>query len=73
MPGMNGYEVTAAIRDYERKQMLIPTVIVALSAEVGLQARARCVEVGMNFFLAKPIRMESLDKILQVVQSQSSQ
>ena len=71
MPGMNGYEVTTAIRDYERKQVLIPSVIVALSAEVGLQARSRCVEVGMNFFLAKPINMESLDKILQVVQSQS--
>jgi len=73
MPGMNGFEATTAIRDYERQRMLIPAVIVALSAEVGLQARARCVEVGMNFFLTKPINMESLDKILQVVQSQSVQ
>jgi signal transduction histidine kinase/DNA-binding response OmpR family regulator len=58
MPEMNGYETTAAIRQMEGSIRQIP--IVALTADAVNGSQERCVQAGMNGFVAKPIRMEDL-------------
>jgi PAS domain S-box-containing protein len=64
MPEMNGYEVTARIRDKESTgPHRIP--IVALTANAMNGDRERCLEAGMDGYLSKPINKNALIEILQ--------
>ena len=58
MPEMDGFEATSAIRKLEGKCAGVP--IVALTAMATTLDRDRCLEVGMNDFLTKPLRREEL-------------
>lgn len=61
MPGKNGYETTIEIRAIEA---LRQTPIIALTAGNLKGERERCIEVGMNDFLAKPIVETMVAEIL---------
>jgi CheY-like chemotaxis protein/HPt (histidine-containing phosphotransfer) domain-containing protein len=58
MPEMDGYEATAAIRSHEGSNRHTP--IIALTAGARLEDRQRCMEAGMDAYLAKPINKEAL-------------
>ena len=59
MPGMDGDEVTRILRERPCKGEGQP-VIVAITADVSLDHRERCLEAGMDDFLAKPLRLGGL-------------
>ena len=63
MPGMSGYEVTKSIRRGEDAMTRLP--IVALTAHATAGARERCIEAGMDDYLAKPFRKADLQRILE--------
>jgi CheY-like chemotaxis protein len=64
MPGMNGLEATARIRD-PRTGTLDPEVpIVAMTAMAMLEDRERCLKAGMNDYLTKPLAPGALIWIL---------
>jgi two-component system sensor histidine kinase/response regulator len=67
MPGMDGYTATAAIRRDEDERGLASVPIVALTANVLARDRSRCLEAGMNSFLAKPFTQEQLMAILRPI------
>lgn len=56
MPVMDGYEATARIRATEERRHYI----VALTANAVAGDRERCLEAGMDDYLAKPIRPKAL-------------
>jgi len=59
MPGMDGYETTKCIRAAEAKaQSHIP--IIALTASALKGDRERCISVGMDSYLTKPISIQAL-------------
>ena len=61
MPNMDGLEATRQIREWERStQRASPIPILALTASVLANDRAKCVAAGMNDFLSKPISREAL-------------
>ncbi len=63
MPVMDGYTATSEIRNMEdRKKAAIP--IVAMTANAFEEDKQKCLEVGMNGHLGKPIDMSSLTKVL---------
>ena len=59
MPEMNGADATRAIRATGRR---LP--IIALSASVMEWERERCIQSGMDDFLAKPVRLSDLESAL---------
>ncbi len=65
MPGLDGFEVTRGIRALPPPRGA--THIVAVTATTHDEFRLKCMSVGMDGFLAKPIRKESLENIFDAV------
>jgi signal transduction histidine kinase/ActR/RegA family two-component response regulator len=61
MPEMDGFEATAAIRAAERDSH-VP--IIAMTARVMKGDEQRCLEVGMDAYIAKPIRAQALFELV---------
>jgi two-component system sensor histidine kinase/response regulator len=63
MPEMDGFAATAAIRRREGAGRHTP--IIALTANAMQGDRERCLAVGMDDYIAKPIRPEALEAVLR--------
>ncbi|MFT5471550.1 MAG: signal transduction histidine kinase/ActR/RegA family two-component response regulator [Verrucomicrobiales bacterium] len=63
MPEMDGFEATRQIRALDTSAAVIPIIAMTASAMSG--DKERCLEVGMNDFLSKPIAMNKLRTSLQ--------
>jgi CheY-like chemotaxis protein len=64
MPEMNGFEATRAIREIERvRGRHVP--IIAMTAHAIKGDRERCLAAGMDFYLSKPIKAESLYQAIE--------
>jgi two-component system CheB/CheR fusion protein len=61
MPHMDGYQTTQIIRH----QLEITTPIIALTAHALQGDREKCVSVGMNDYLSKPVDMDELQKTVE--------
>lgn len=59
MPGMDGDEVTRELRENPRLYRNQP-VVIAVTADNSAEHRRRCLESGMDGFMAKPIRLDKL-------------
>ena len=70
MPLMDGFAATGAIREYEKLTGL-RTPIVAMTAHAMKGDRERCLDAGMDDYLAKPIRSKLLAAVLEQVSSGS--
>lgn len=63
LPGIDGYEATRRIRLIEQnKGTHIP--IIALTAHVDEENKQRCLEIGMNAVIAKPLAKDRAEDIL---------
>ena len=66
MPGMDGFDATRAIRRFEQEQpdsRRIP--IIALTANAMAGDREKCIEAGMDDYVAKPVQRGVLQKALE--------
>ncbi|MBN2782460.1 MAG: response regulator [Campylobacterales bacterium] len=64
MPNKNGTEAMLAIKEYEKKLNINPTPIVALTANAVSGDREKYIKQGFDNYLAKPIDIKELTKIL---------
>jgi PAS domain S-box-containing protein len=65
MPEMDGYAATRAIRAFEERRKRRQTPIVALTANAMEHDRRRCLDVGMNDYLSKPLTLATLQRTLE--------
>ena len=64
MPGMNGFDSTQLIRQYERRQGLAPVRIIGMTAHAMAGDRERCLAAGMDDYIAKPFEPKALEALL---------
>ncbi len=65
MPELDGYSATGEIRGLEQQTGDTYTPIIALTAHVMNGDRERCLEVGMDDYLSKPLNHNQLFNILK--------
>lgn len=64
MPDMDGLSTTQAIREWEQANGLANTPIIALTANALKDDREKCLEAGLNDYLAKPVKKDELLKMV---------
>lgn len=67
MPVVNGYDATQSIRALEEKNDLRRCPIIALSAHTLEEHVERCLVVGMDGHLAKPLNLSRLNECLEKI------
>ena len=60
MPGMNGYEATRKIREFNKDVIIIAQTAFALTRD-----REKAIESGCNDYISKPIRHNELFTLIQ--------
>jgi len=65
MPVMDGFEATRRIRTLEETGRISKAPIIAMTAHVMNEDKARCFEAGMDDFLRKPVTQEQLEKTMK--------
>lgn len=64
MPGMDGFETTRRIRALAGTRSRVPIIAVTAHALAG--ERERCLEAGMNDYVAKPVSTEQLGAVIRL-------
>jgi len=65
MPVMDGLQATMAIREFERSEGRSRTPIIALTAYAAKEDQERCLQVGMDGYLSKPVKPAAIVAALQ--------
>ena len=60
MPELDGFQATEKIREWEYKNNLIETPIIALTAHIMDEHRERSLRCGMNAHISKPVELAEL-------------
>ena len=64
MPGINGHELTQAIRKEETATGRAACLILGVTADAQIQAKLRCLAAGMDDCLFKPVLLRELSQAL---------
>lgn len=66
MPNMDGYTATRRLRQWEAAEDRAPLYICGVSAHVMQEYRDRAMSAGMDDFIAKPVRRDDLQHVLEL-------
>ncbi len=65
MPELDGYEATAQIRDPKSGVRNHEVPVIAMTANAMTGDRERCLQAGMNDYVAKPVNPQALSEVLR--------
>ncbi len=69
MPEMNGFEATEIIRNPSSRVLNHNIPVIAMTAHSMKGDREKCMEAGMNNYIAKPVK---LDEVAQIIEKELS-
>lgn len=64
MPVMDGFDSTKLIREYEKENKISACPIIALTANSSEEDKKQCFDAGMDYFMPKPIKRETVSETL---------
>lgn len=64
IPNMDGYELARQIRSEDGELIHLPIVAITANAIDG--AAQDCLEAGMDDYIAKPVQMKELHRVLEI-------
>jgi len=64
MPVMDGYKATELIRKLELEKEIKKTPIIAMTAHAFKGYKEKCLDIGMDDYLTKPLRRQNLIKVV---------
>ena len=67
MPEMDGYEATKIIRDPQSGVRCHDVPVIAITPPTSKGDRKRCIEAGMDDYIAKPIQPKRLLEIVNIL------
>jgi CheY-like chemotaxis protein len=67
MPEMDGFQATRNIREFEKGRNLKPISIVALTAHALQEHRDAVFASGMNHYLSKPVTLDNLIHVFELI------
>ncbi len=67
MHGINGFETTRLIREYEKQYAKVPLTIIGMTAHALAGDRERCLDAGMDDYISKPFNPDELKRKLQAL------
>jgi PAS domain S-box-containing protein len=65
MPEMDGFELCQAVRREEKRRGGAPLPIIAMTANALAGEAERCLEAGMDDYLAKPVNLKRLAEVIE--------
>jgi len=65
LPGIDGYTATKKIRQIEKLKQRPPIYIIALTADATHQNKKKCLDAGMNDYVAKPFDFKVLEATIE--------
>lgn len=65
LPGISGYELSYAIRQWEKDTHRYPMPIIGLTAHSKNEAKKECLQAGMNRMLSKPIDLKTIEELVE--------
>jgi len=65
MPEMDGFEATGEIRQWENKNNIKHTPIIAFTANAMQGDKEKCLSAGMDDYISKPVSENALENILK--------
>ena len=65
MPVMNGFDATIKIRNFEQENHLPQVPIFAMTANAMKGDKEKCLAVGMNEYLKKPVRLKEIIEVIK--------
>lgn len=72
MPDLSGYETVELIRSGEAGEAKSEVFVVAITADDSAESRTACERVGMNDFIAKPVRAAGFEKLVKEIRAHVS-
>jgi signal transduction histidine kinase/CheY-like chemotaxis protein len=66
MPDLSGFDVTVSVRNLEEKNKLKRLPIIALTAFATNEDKKKSLDIGMDFYLSKPVKVKDLVSTLSL-------
>ena len=65
LPGISGYELTYAIRQWEKDTNKDPVPIIGITAHALSEVKNECLQSGMQNMLSKPIDLKTIQELIK--------